>query len=139
MSTSAGALVVATHPTSAVHHVNVRRLLRCFGLPAARAVVSVSDAFEADTRRALADQRVTRGLRSQIGSLEAGSLLLVDVENLRGKAGFRVDHGTIVAALACWARDWDLAGRVVLAFDHGSKRCGFYLPLVLTAACGGIC
>ena len=59
MSTSAGALVVATHPTSAVHHVNVRRLLRCFGFPATRAVVSVSDAYEADTRHALAGQRAT--------------------------------------------------------------------------------
>ena len=72
--------------------------------------------------------RAAAGLRSQIGTLAPGSCVLVDVENLRGKSGFRVDHATMVAALARWSSEWELDGRVVLAFDHGSQRCGFYLP-----------
>ena len=72
--------------------------------------------------------RAAAGLRSQISSLAPGSCVLVDVENLRGKSGFRVEHATMVAALARWTREWELDGRVVLAFDHGSQRCGFYLP-----------
>lgn len=77
-------------------------------------------------RLAVSNERVTAGLQARIASLDPQACLLIDVENLRGLSGFRVSHGTVIAALACWTREWELTGRVVLAVDHGDEQCGFY-------------
>ena len=81
-------------------------------------------------RLAASSERVTAGLQARIAALDPQACLLIDVENLRGLSGFRVSHGTVVTALACWAREWELTGRVVLAVDHGDEQCGFYVPQV---------
>ena len=76
-------------------------------------------------------RRTAEGLEHSLASLRKTSgVVQIDVENVRGNTGFRVDHGTVVAALACWAREWDLRGRVVLAVDHGTKQNSFYLPML---------
>ena len=77
-------------------------------------------------RLAVSNERVTAGLQARIASLDPQACLLIDVENLRGLSGFRVSHGTVIAALACWTREWELTGRIVLAVDHGDEQCGFY-------------
>ena len=77
-------------------------------------------------RLAVSNERATARLQARIASLDPQACLLIDVENLRGLSGFRVSHGTVIAALACWTREWELTGRVVLAVDHGDEQCGFY-------------
>ena len=77
-------------------------------------------------RLAVSNERATARLQARIASLDPQACLLIDVENLRGLSGFRVSHGTVIAALACWMREWELTGRVVLAVDHGDEQCGFY-------------
>ena len=77
-------------------------------------------------RLAVSNERVTAGLQARIASLDPQACLLIDVENLRGLSGFRVSHGTVIAALACWTREWELTGRIVLAVDHGDEQEGFY-------------
>ena len=74
----------------------------------------------------MSNERATARLQARIASLDPQACLLIDVENLRGLSGFRVSHGTVIAALACWTREWELTGRVVLAVDHGDEQCGFY-------------
>ena len=77
-------------------------------------------------RLSVSNERATARLQARIASLDPQACLLIDVENLRGLSGFRVSHGTVIAALACLTREWELTGRVVLAVDHGDEQCGFY-------------
>lgn len=105
--------------------------LLALGLRAPRlAASSESTARSQPPRMAVSNERVTAGLQGRIASLDPQACLLIDVENLRGLSGFRMSHGTVIAALACWTREWELTGRVVLAVDHGDEQCSFYLPQV---------
>ena len=95
-------------------------------LLAVRAPPRLDAARARPPRLAVSNERATARLQARIASLDPQACLLIDVENLRGLSGFRVSHGTVIAALACWTREWELTGRVVLAVDHGDEQCGFY-------------
>jgi hypothetical protein len=55
--------------------------------------------------------------------------VLIDVENVRGKSGFRLSYEDVVHAISLWVLHLaDLRGRVVLVMDHGSIPSSFWLP-----------
>lgn len=65
------------------------------------------------------------------------SIILVDVENLRGKAGFRLNHIELVAALSKWMSLGKVPGSspsqhtrsdALLVVDHGDKPTVVWLP-----------
>ena len=62
--------------------------------------------------------RSLSGLERGISSLAATSgIVQIDVENVRGKSGFRLDHSALLAATAQWTAAHKLQGRVVLVVD----------------------
>lgn len=66
-------------------------------------------------------RRACRGLSA--GALGARGVALIDLNNVRGRLGFqRADETAFCAALARWAVDERLAGRLVAAVDHGPQR-----------------
>lgn len=68
------------------------------------------------------------GLERSIASLAAtAGIVQIDVENVRGKSGFCLDHDALLAATAQWTAAHELQGRVVLVVDHGDVHQGFYL------------
>lgn len=72
--------------------------------------------------------RGVSGLERGIASLAATSgIVQIDVENVRGKSGFRLDHAALLAATAQWTANYNLHGRVVLVVDHGDAHQGMYL------------
>ena len=54
-------------------------------------------------------------------SCQESHAILIDVENLRGKAGFRLTHAQILTSVAHWSRACHLSGRCVLVVDHGQE------------------
>ena len=117
----------AWRPTSpGARSVSLSRCEMLLALLALRAPPRLDAARARPPRLAVSNERATARLQARIASLDPQACLLIDVENLRGLSGFRVSHGTVIAALACWTREWELTGRVVLAVDHGDEQCGFY-------------
>ena len=55
------------------------------------------------------------------GACQDSHVILVDVENLRGKSGFAVTHGEVLTALATWSRKVLVSGRLILVVDHGNE------------------
>ena len=94
-------------------------LLLVLLLPTARAL---SLSTKAPSARGLS------GLERSIASLAAtAGIVQIDVENVRGKSGFCLDHDALLAATAQWTAAHELQGRVVLVVDHGDVHQGFYL------------
>lgn len=67
-------------------------------------------------------------------SCAAGGMVLVDVENVRGKGGFHLSHHSLLTSLGAWAREHGLAGRVVAVVDHGRREEGAYVHSLGLAA-----
>mmetsp|Transcript_13782 Transcript_13782/g.22859 ORF Transcript_13782/g.22859 Transcript_13782/m.22859 type:complete len:366 (+) Transcript_13782:173-1270(+) len=65
-------------------------------------------------------------LQVQLASLQ-NRVVLVDVENVRGKAGFRIHHGAVLAEFARWARECGIDGRILAVIDHGSNAAAYHL------------
>ena len=55
----------------------------------------------------------------------AGGVLLVDGDNVRGKAGFGASHLSLMATLARWSSRRRLQGSTVLFVDHGAANSSF--------------
>ena len=73
----------------------------------------------------LARSHRTGGLDRSVRSLAATSgVVQIDVENVRGKTGFRLGHDALLAATAQWTHEQGLFGRVVMVVDHGKKHEG---------------
>ena len=58
----------------------------------------------------------------------ANGVLLVDGDNVRGKASFAFSHASLLARLSRWAARRGLGDRVVLLVDHGARPSAFHLP-----------
>lgn len=56
-----------------------------------------------------------------------GALVLVDVENVRGKSGFELSHDELLERATHWAAHRRLRGAVSLVVDHGSLPSAFWL------------
>lgn len=56
--------------------------------------------------------------------------IIIDAENVRGKAAFTWSHGELVERIGHWASRCGLGGRVLIVYDHGDA------PDALSA-CGG--
>lgn len=66
----------------------------------------------------------------EVGRAELESfpgVIQIDVENVRGASGFRIEHAGLLAAAAEWTATHRLQGRVLLVVDHGAAHQGFYL------------
>ena len=62
-----------------------------------------------------------------IGLEPSDGVVLVDVENVRGKSGFTLGHEELLGEAARWAQHRNLHGRVVLVVDHGARTAAYYL------------
>jgi hypothetical protein len=51
----------------------------------------------------------------------------VDLENVRGKSGFALNHMQVLDKTTVWMRHHQLEGKVIVMADHGSKQCAYYL------------
>ena len=58
---------------------------------------------------------------------QRSGLLLIDVENVRGKTGFVLGHEELLRRVGGWAMRCGLHGRVALVVDHGSVAEAFLL------------
>ena len=68
------------------------------------------------------------GLPPRLASAAAtGALVLVDVENVRGKSGFELSHDELLERATHWAAHRRLRGAVSLVVDHGSLPSAFWL------------
>ena len=65
--------------------------------------------------------------RALIGLEPSDGVVLVDVENVRGKSGFTLGHEELLGEAARWAQHRNLHGRVVLVVDHGARTAAYYL------------
>ncbi len=53
--------------------------------------------------------------------------IYVQVENVRGKSGFKLTHANVIEGCAIWAKEYGLDHRLSLLVDHGSIPSGYYL------------
>lgn len=51
----------------------------------------------------------------------------VDVENVRGKSGFEMDHHEVLNKTSRWTKHHGLEGKVIAVVDHGSENTAVYL------------
>ena len=56
------------------------------------------------------------------------AIVLIDVENVRGKSGFALSHAELVHGLSIWTRICQLQGQVSLIVDHGNVEAAYYIP-----------
>jgi len=56
-----------------------------------------------------------------------GSVVYIDVENVRGKSGFKLTHENLIKSSQIWAKRYGLEGHVSLIVDHGRTANGYYL------------
>ena len=77
----------------------------------------------------LAGPRVRTKARERFTEFVAqrSGLLLIDVENVRGKTGFVLGHEELLRRVGGWAMRCGLHGRVALVVDHGSVAEAFLL------------
>ena len=90
--------------------------------------------------RASFDTRRVQQFESAAKNLEvnSGGVLLVDSDNVRGKALFGISHLPLIARTARWAQRQSLSGHVLLLVDHGSLPTSHRLPaLGVSAAFSG--
>ncbi|KAL1520102.1 hypothetical protein AB1Y20_023575 [Prymnesium parvum] len=82
----------------------------------------VAAARAAALRRGGAPPRRTPA--AALASLPPDAVVIVDTDNLRGKAAFAHSHEGLIARTAAWAAANRLEGRVAMAVDHGSRTDG---------------
>lgn len=51
-----------------------------------------------------------------------GAVVLVDLENVRGKAGFTLSHSALLSRLSGWVASRGMHGSLSLVVDHGTVR-----------------
>ena len=58
------------------------------------------------------------------------AIVLIDMENVRGKSNFELTHRELLKRTSLWASVNNLENRVSFIVDHGSVQKGYYLPEV---------
>jgi Icc-related predicted phosphoesterase len=58
------------------------------------------------------------------------AIILIDMENVRGKSNFELTHRELLKRTSLWASVNNLENRVSFIVDHGSVQKGYYLPEV---------
>ena len=58
---------------------------------------------------------------------ENDAIILIDVENVRGKSQFELTHQVLLKQITQWTNANDLKGRVALVVDHGSIQSAYSL------------
>lgn len=87
--------------------------------------------FERSSGMVRSDTRLT-------AASSRGAVVLVDVENVRGKTAFDLSHSQILDRATLWTERRGLRGRVSLIVDHGSEQSAYWLPeRELTVVFGG--
>lgn len=56
------------------------------------------------------------------------AVILIDLENVRGKAFFHLSHREMLKRITLWTKLYNLETKVSIIVDHGSEQCGYYLP-----------
>jgi len=68
------------------------------------------------------------GIDSRLATAsEKGTIVLIDVENVRGKSGFELSHSQLLEKVTLWTARRGLRGHVSLIVDHGSIPCAYYM------------
>ncbi|CAB9518483.1 Metallophosphoesterase domain-containing protein 1 [Seminavis robusta] len=70
-------------------------------------------------------------------SSSSSSIIWIDLENVRGRSGFRWSHQDVLDATVQWTRHWSLDGRVVVVADHGSVRAAYSYQDILAVVFSG--
>jgi len=60
--------------------------------------------------------------------LQNDAAILIDLENVRGKAFFHLSHREMLKRITLWTKLYNLETKVSIIVDHGSEQCGYYLP-----------
>lgn len=60
--------------------------------------------------------------------LNSKGVLLIDVDNVRGKSHFGLSQLSLLTRTARWAQRRQLAGSIVLVVDHGSRSAAYHMP-----------
>ena len=61
-------------------------------------------------------------------SFQNDAVILIDLENVRGKAFFHLSHREMLKRISLWTKLYNLETKVSIIVDHGSEQCGYYLP-----------
>ena len=56
------------------------------------------------------------------------AVILIDLENVRGKSFFHLSHREMLKRTALWTKLYNLENKVNIIVDHGSEHDGYYLP-----------
>eukprot|EP00966_Prymnesium_polylepis_P102279 2369049-Prymnesium_polylepis.1 len=78
-------------------------------------------------RGARAQRRVEVRARPGFATLPSSAIVVVDMDNVRGKTQFAMSHEGLIARASRWAAAHRMRGRVMLALDHGAATQGFDL------------
>ena len=60
--------------------------------------------------------------------LNKDAVVLVDMENVRGKTFFERSHREMLKDITLWTKLYNLEDRVSIIVDHGSEQTAYYLP-----------
>ena len=86
------------------------------------------EARSLDRSKLKAGSWVRQRLWTNSGGDGGSGMVLMDVENVRGKSGFALTHAQVLHATALWAQQCRLSGHVSLIVDHGQVESAHYLP-----------
>lgn len=64
-----------------------------------------------------------------------GELIIVDVDNVRGKSGFVLSQRELIDSMSMWTKVCQLSGQVIMVVDHGTEPSTFYLDDKCLAIC----
>lgn len=59
---------------------------------------------------------------------DTDAVVLIDLENVRGKSDFDLTHRELLKRTTMWAKMNDLQDKVTMVVDHGSLHTAYYLP-----------
>jgi predicted phosphodiesterase len=62
------------------------------------------------------------------GQCRRFDVVIVDVENVRGRSGFAWNHDDLLEALRIWNQEACLFGKLLLCIDHGHEANSYWLP-----------
>jgi len=61
-------------------------------------------------------------------AIRTDGVVLIDLENVRGKSNFELTHRELLKRTALWAKTQNLEDRVSMIVDHGTLHEAYYLP-----------
>lgn len=61
-------------------------------------------------------------------AVDTDAVVLIDLENVRGKSNFDLTHRELLKQTTMWAKMNDVEDKVTMVVDHGSSHTAFYLP-----------